>query len=53
MLYHFSKKPTVDYKVTKDELIEQAVWFVLLGAGIKEDAIKRYYKQNNIALEQK
>jgi AcrR family transcriptional regulator len=43
MLYLHPKVPAVNYKATRDTLVEQATWFALLGAGVKEEAIKRYY----------
>jgi AcrR family transcriptional regulator len=42
--------PIVDYKVPRAKLIEQAVWFVLRGMGLKEEAIKRYYNPKALAL---
>ncbi len=42
--------PAIDYKVSKEELIKQAVWFTLLGIGMKEEAIKRYYSPKALAL---
>jgi AcrR family transcriptional regulator len=42
--------PVVDYKVPRTKLIEQAVWFVLRGMGLKEEAIKRYYNPKALAL---
>ena len=42
--------PAVNYKVSKDMLLEQAVRFALLGAGVKEDAIKRYYNPKTLLL---
>ncbi len=42
--------PALDYKVSKDELIKQAVWFALMGIGMKEETIKRYYNPKVIAL---
>jgi AcrR family transcriptional regulator len=35
--------PVVDYEVSHDKLIEQAVCFVLRGMGLKEETIRRYY----------
>jgi AcrR family transcriptional regulator len=35
--------PIVEYGLSRDRLIEQAVWFSLRGMGLKEEAIKRYY----------
>src|SRR5437773_7874928 len=42
--------PVVDYKVPRAKLVEQAVWFVLRGMGLKEEAIKRYYNPKALAL---
>ncbi|HTG00774.1 MAG TPA: TetR/AcrR family transcriptional regulator [Nitrospirota bacterium] len=41
--------PAIDYQVSKDELIEQASWFTLMGLGMKEEAIKRLYDVKSIA----
>jgi hypothetical protein len=30
--------------------VEQAVWFILRGMGVKDDAIKRYYNPKALAL---
>jgi AcrR family transcriptional regulator len=42
--------PVVDYQVSRAKLVEQAVWFVLRGMGLKEEAIKRYYNPKALAL---
>ncbi len=42
--------PALNYKATTEKLIEQAVWFVLLGIGIKTEAIKRLYNPKALAL---
>jgi AcrR family transcriptional regulator len=42
--------PVVDYKVPRAKLVEQAVWFILRGMGLKEEAIKRYYNPKAFAL---
>jgi AcrR family transcriptional regulator len=36
--------PIIDYGVSRDELIDQVVWFCLRGMGLKEKAIRRCYK---------
>ena len=36
-------RPAVDYNVAPDVLVEQAVFFILRGMGLKDEAIKRYY----------
>ena len=43
-------KPALEYGVSRDKLVEQAVWFILRGMGVKDDAIKRYYNPKALAL---
>jgi AcrR family transcriptional regulator len=43
-------KPVVDHGVSRDKLVEQAVWFSLRGMGLKDEAIKRYYNPKALAL---
>jgi hypothetical protein len=43
MLHLQPKIPAIDYKVSKEELVSQATWFALLGIGVKQDAVRRYY----------
>jgi AcrR family transcriptional regulator len=43
MLHLQPKVPAIDYKVSKEELVSQATWFALLGIGVKQDAVRRYY----------
>jgi len=50
MLHRHPKIPAVDYKVSADTLVEQATWFALLGVGLKEEAIKRYYQPKALSL---
>jgi AcrR family transcriptional regulator len=50
MLHLHPKVPAVDYKLSREALVEQAVWFALLGAGLKVDAIKRYYDPKALSL---
>jgi hypothetical protein len=40
----------IDYQVSRPKLVEQAVWFVLRGMGLKEEAIKRYYNPKALSL---
>jgi AcrR family transcriptional regulator len=42
--------PAVDYGLSHDKLVEQAVWFTLRGLGLKEEAIRRYYNPKALAL---
>lgn len=43
MLHLQPQKPAIDYKVSREELVSQATWFGLLGIGLKEEAVRRYY----------
>ena len=42
--------PALNYKASTDRLIEQAVWFALLGIGMKEDWIRKLYNPKALAL---
>jgi AcrR family transcriptional regulator len=50
MLHLHPKLPAVDYKVTQEMLVEQAVRFALLGAGLSEKTIKRHYNPKALSL---
>jgi hypothetical protein len=50
MLHLHPAVPAVNYKVSKETLVEQAVWFALRGAGVKEVAIMRYYNPKALSL---
>jgi hypothetical protein len=43
-------KPVVDYGLSREKLVEQAVWFILRGMGLKEEVIKRHYNPKALAL---
>jgi len=47
---HLPEKPAIDFGVSKDKLIEHAVWFILRGVGMKEEAIRRYYNPKALEL---
>jgi AcrR family transcriptional regulator len=44
------KKGVIDYGVSEDELIEQAVYFALLGCGLTPSAIRRHYNPKALLL---
>ena len=50
MLHLQPKVPVVNYKVSREELVSQATWFGLLGIGIKEEAVRRYYSPKVLRL---
>jgi len=50
MTYLLPDNPVVDYRVPREKLVEQIVWFTLRGMGLKEEAIKRHYNPKALAL---
>jgi AcrR family transcriptional regulator len=50
MLHLQPKTPVVNYKVSREELVSQATWFGLLGIGLKEEAVRRYYSPKALRL---
>jgi AcrR family transcriptional regulator len=47
---HLPAKPAIDYRVNREELLKEAVWFALRGMGLTDKAIATYYKPNALAL---
>jgi AcrR family transcriptional regulator len=50
MVHLLPATPAIDYGVSEDKLVEQAVWFSLRGMGVKEEAIRRHYNPEALAL---
>jgi len=50
MLHLRPKVPAINYKVSKEELVEQATWFALRGLGLKETAIQSFYNPKALSL---
>lgn len=50
MLHRHPKTPAIEYRAGPAALIEQATRFALLGVGLKEAAIKRYYNPQALSL---
>jgi AcrR family transcriptional regulator len=50
MLSLIPATPVVDYEMPCEALIEQAVWYSLRGMGVKDEAIKRYYNPEALAI---
>jgi hypothetical protein len=42
--------PVADYGLPTEKLVEQTVWFILRGMGLKEEVIQRYYNPEALAL---
>lgn len=49
-LVHLPERPSMNYKAKTAELLNQAVWFVLRGMGLKDQAIARHYNPKAIEL---
>jgi AcrR family transcriptional regulator len=49
-LAHLPDEPPLDYKVSRGELVNQAVWFALRGMGLTDKAIATYYNPKALAL---
>ena len=49
-LVHLPGKPTMDYKVSREELLDQAVAFALRGMGLTDKAIATHYNPKALAL---
>ncbi|HVR35006.1 MAG TPA: helix-turn-helix domain-containing protein [Methylomirabilota bacterium] len=49
-LMHLPKMEVIDYKVSKEDLMHQAVWFVLRGMGLQDGAISAHYNAKALAL---
>jgi AcrR family transcriptional regulator len=50
MIYLLPSEPIIEFHVSREALVEQAVWFGLRGMGVKEEAIRRYFNPDTLAL---
>jgi AcrR family transcriptional regulator len=50
MTHLLPEEPVVDYGMSREKLVEQAVWFILRGMGLKEKVIQRHYNPAGLAL---
>jgi AcrR family transcriptional regulator len=48
MIHLLPAKPAIDFGVSREKLIEEAVWFSLRGMGLKDEAINRYYDPKHV-----
>ncbi|MBU6399407.1 MAG: TetR/AcrR family transcriptional regulator [Verrucomicrobia bacterium] len=44
------RRPVINYKVSREELLHQAVWFALRGMGLTDQAIATHYNPKALAL---
>jgi AcrR family transcriptional regulator len=49
-LVHLPEKPVINYKVSREELVHQAVWFILNGMGLTRRAIATHYNPKALDL---
>jgi len=47
---HLPSKPVIKCQTTSEELVYQAVWFILRGMGVTDKAISTYYNPKALAL---
>jgi AcrR family transcriptional regulator len=49
-LVHLPPKPAINYRVSREKLLDQSVWFVLRGMGLTDQALATYYNPGALAL---
>ena len=47
---HLPKKPVVDYEASREDVMQQTVWFALRGLGLKDEVIQRHYSPKALAV---
>jgi hypothetical protein len=47
---HLPAKPAINYGVLREDLLDQAVWFILRGMGMTDKALRAYYNPKALAL---
>jgi len=46
---HLPKQPVVDYQASREEVLNQAVWFALRGLGMKDEAIRFHFRPKELS----
>jgi len=49
-LVHLPEKPVINYKLPREALVHQAVWFILSGMGLTRQAIATHYNPKALDL---
>jgi AcrR family transcriptional regulator len=49
-LVHLPPRPAINYRVSREKLLDQCVWFVLRGMGLTDQALATYYNPGALAL---
>ena len=47
---HLPENPAIDYRVSREELLSEAVWFALRGMGLTDKAIETYFNPKALAV---
>jgi hypothetical protein len=47
---HLPHRAVVDYQVSREELLKEAVWFALRGLGLRDEAISKHFDPHALAL---
>ncbi len=47
MMHFLPVDPVIDYRIPREELVNQVIWFCLRGMGVKEEAIRRCFKSTD------
>jgi len=53
MVQMLPEPPVADHGLDREELVRHSTWFALRGAGLKDDAIQRFYTPEALALLQR
>jgi len=49
-LVHLPPRPAINYRVSREKLLDQCVWFVLRGMGLTDQALATFYNPGALAL---
>jgi AcrR family transcriptional regulator len=49
-LVHLPPRPAINYRVSREKLLDQCAWFVLRGMGLTDQALATYYNPGALAL---
>ena len=49
-LVHLPPKPAINYRVSREKLLDQCVWFILRGMGLTDQALATHYNPGALAL---
>ena len=47
---HLPRRPVIDYRVDREELLHEVIWFALRGLGLTDKAIARHYNPKALSV---